>query len=274
MFFAVTILMLILGLSLSWAVVRRFGRSRGFWGELFLKCVAADKVSAWSRLFTVFGALMVIGSGLAAVERGLFVLAAERTTGTIERLIESSSKEGKPSYAPEFSFVDGKGRKHATQSHIYGPLDEYKIGGQVPVLYSRIWYGRSVIDDYGQIWGLASALAIFGSILLSAGSVRLYWPEIVSAIWNFRLRGNGLLVAVHTRDRSWCGRRFIAGDDGFGWCRTHFSRWAFVPQQLGPSSHGFDDPSVILEQLRRQVLAVRADHVDRPSDCSSVLSLL
>jgi len=177
MIFATTILTLIMGLGLSWVVVTRFGHSKVFCGELFLQCLSG-KASLASRLCTAFGALMVICAGLAAIERGLFVLTAERTTGTIERLIETSDKEGRVSYAPEFSFVDDRGRKHTTQSYLYGPLDEYKIGEQVTVLHSSFWFDRSAIDSYDQVWGLTTALAIIGSILLSAGCVRLYWPEI------------------------------------------------------------------------------------------------
>lgn len=174
---AVTILIVLLGLKLSHGVVVRFGRTRGFWGELFLQCLSG-KASVASRLCTGIGALMVICAVLLALERGLFVLTAERTTGTIKSLIEKIDEERRMSYAPEFSFVDDRGQKHTTQSNLYGPLDEYKIGQQVPVLYSSFWFGRSAIDAYDQVWGVASALAIIGSILLSAGSIRLYWPEI------------------------------------------------------------------------------------------------
>lgn len=172
-----TILIVLLGLKLSHGVVVRFGRPRGFWGELFLQCLSG-KASVASRLCTGIGALMVICAVLLALERGLFVLTAERTTGTIKSLVESSSKEEEATYAPEFSFVDDRGQKHTTQSSLYGPLDEYKIGQQVPVLYSSFWFGRSAIDAYDQVWGLTTALAIIGSMLLGAGTVRLYWTEI------------------------------------------------------------------------------------------------
>jgi hypothetical protein len=174
---AVTIIIVLLGLKLSHFLVVRFGRARGYWSGLFLQCLSG-KASVASRLCTGIGALMVICAVLLALERGLFVLTAERTTGTIKSLVESSSKEGEATYAPEFSFVDDRGQKHTTQSSLYGPLDEYKIGQQVPVLYSSFWFGRSAIDAYDQVWGLTTALAIIGSMLLGAGTVRLYWTEI------------------------------------------------------------------------------------------------
>ncbi|HEY1171774.1 MAG TPA: DUF3592 domain-containing protein [Verrucomicrobiae bacterium] len=180
MLLASAIFIVFLSLMLSRAVVRRFGGAKGFVGELLLKSFETGLASIWSRLVTVIGFLMVMCSVLLGVERGFFVLTAERTTGTVEALVESRDEDGHSSYAPKYRYRDAQGQEHTDQPNTYSAAGNYAVGQTVAVLYSPFWRWRSVIDDEVHIWGMVGGLAIIGGVLLVMGCSRLYWAEIAA----------------------------------------------------------------------------------------------
>jgi hypothetical protein len=108
-----------------------------------------------------------------------FIRTATQTTGTVVELRETKDREDdRTSYAPVFRFKDSAGTEHTVSSSLSQYPAAFQVGEIVPVLYQGSAPGSARIDTYGQVWGLASLLAIFGAIQLPIGMGMLLWPRL------------------------------------------------------------------------------------------------
>jgi len=107
-----------------------------------------------------------------------FVQIAKHTDGKIIRMIEHKDKDEDTAYFPVFSFRDGQGKEQVIHSSSGSFPPAYEVGDTVPVLYNPNDPSNAKIDSFFSIWGIPFITGIIGLVVLPAGLLILYWPNL------------------------------------------------------------------------------------------------
>lgn len=107
-----------------------------------------------------------------------------RAQGRVIELKASSMGDGENAYHPIFSFIDGKGQEHTVHSGIGSAPAQQKVGDIIPILYPPSQPEKARLGGNPYVWGLSVASAVPGFLLLSVGSLILFWPALVGRFTN------------------------------------------------------------------------------------------
>jgi len=129
-------------------------RRRLFYGTgNFVRISTTTTLSPDSRFFVYLGLGFVLVGIILTVIGVLwwqnvrhFVQTAERTEGTVIKMIESRSRRGNTTYSPVVEFTDQQGLRREFRAR--GSISGYSVGGKVPVLYDRERPDSAAIDDW------------------------------------------------------------------------------------------------------------------------------
>ena len=134
---------------------------------------------AWT-LIGIGGVFLVVALAFS-LHAWHFTRIAQRTTANVIEMLSQTDKDsGMVTYAPTFKFQAADGSPHTVSSSFYSAPPAFHVGDSVTVLYRSDDPQTARIDSYWQVWGIASLFGIFGSVLLPAGLVVLFWPKITA----------------------------------------------------------------------------------------------
>lgn len=131
-------------------------------------------------LFTLIGALMLIGMGLWYLSTQAFITRASHAEGIVIDLVESqsysrSSRSYTPTYRAVVSFKDAQGKEWKFTSSVSSSSPAYQIEEKVPVLYLPSKEQNAEINTFFSLWlghlifgGLGLLFFFVGSSFLSA----------------------------------------------------------------------------------------------------------
>jgi hypothetical protein len=93
-----------------------------------------------------------------------FVQSANRTQGTITRMVEQQKSDHEILYFPVFTFADAKGQQQEIRSSSGQYPPAYKVGDTISVLYEQDAPKDAKIDNFSDLWFIPAFFGFFGAI--------------------------------------------------------------------------------------------------------------
>jgi hypothetical protein len=115
---------------------------------------------------------LLLGSLTAFICTRHFVNTAARADGTVNRLLEESTKDG-ILYRPVFEFRDARQQRHEMHSAFRSRPPAHQVGDKVTVLYAIADPDNAVVDGFWDLWFNSLLLAFVGSGFLITSVVLL-----------------------------------------------------------------------------------------------------
>ena len=124
-------------------------------------------------------ACLLLSVGFSIYTR-IFISNAERSSGTILRLVPIADKEdGAVNYAPVFTFAADDGKIYTITSDTSTNPPEFEVGQSVPVLYSKGNPAGAKLSSFGQLWIDTVVSASLGAVFTTLGGF-FVWTELRS----------------------------------------------------------------------------------------------
>jgi len=106
------------------------------------------------------------------------VAAGQRTRGRIIDLVESRSR-GSVTAQPVVGFTDSGGVPRVSKCRLGRPVDEFRVGQEVPVIYVPGSESSAQIDSFEDLWMVPTVFGVTGAVTMTV------------AVWFLRRKSAG-----------------------------------------------------------------------------------
>jgi len=131
---------------------------------------------------SLIGAALIVVGALLAFREHTFLQKAQISSGKVTGLVVRTQNRRRTSYSPRVEFTTPDGSTHEFVSNYSSNPAPYNVGDTVPVAYGAQSFDGRILT-FGQRFGLASMLVIFGCALLAARLVFAIGDQYIQRVY-------------------------------------------------------------------------------------------